>query len=244
MLSSKAAKAAQRDLKRLARDRLKAARRALVDGRRAYRRRLAELRRDCRAQRAAARDRAREMRAALIEEHRAQRQKLRDALKEARAVAASCAVEDRRAATEVVRELAERVERAERELRWFSEAARRDIRARPGMTRAEVAEHERDMVAEHEIADPDERALFLKTYAAGKVRSSARRSLAEAWAEWLHDHPGALSELRARQEREALARLEAEERAAWEAERATRRRRSKPRAATVAAAEGADPFDF
>lgn len=211
--------------RRQARDRLRAARRALKDARREKRERLRALRLECREARRAAKDRAKEARRALIERHRAERLALREQIAAARAELRRCTVDERAALEARIADARRRLDEAAADVAWLRRT--RVVRGLRGMTAAEARQHERD-TTRAELDEEWKRNLFDRLYTAGAIRSTPRRSLGEAFAEWMHDHPADVWHARDEDAARRLAELEREEReAAREHARAGRRRRRR-----------------
>lgn len=205
--------------RRHARERVRAARAALRAARAEKARRVRELRAECRAARAAARDRARELRREMIDRHQRERLELRALIAETRAALRRCSLEERERLERAIADARSRLATATADLAWLRR--RKVVRGLRGMSPSEAREHERD-TTRAELAHEWERDLFDRLYASGRIRSSERRSLGEAFAEWMHDHSADVWAAREAHAAEQLAQLEREER---EASRAVRRRR-------------------
>lgn len=142
-----------------------------------------ELREARRARLAAMRQEKREALAALrqswldqIAAYRAEANQARESLRVA------CTV-DRPAMRRELARLRDAVDQARANMKRSMTAAR----ILPRMTAAERRAHELDL-ALHDFPDEWQQALFRDLYRRGKVKATPRRSLSEAFAEWMHDH--------------------------------------------------------
>lgn len=140
-----------------------------------------------REERAAARVALREQYRRAIEDARADADRARAALRGA--CASDAAALRREVAEAQIRARAARVDYRDALAELRGNKPRR-------MNIAERRAHELNQ-AEHDFPEPWERALLAKLYRAGKVKASARRSLSEAFAEWMHDHSADAATFRA-----------------------------------------------
>lgn len=226
--------------RRLARGRVTQLRAQLKAARAAQRARLKELRAEVKARRVAARESSKRHRAAMIERHRAERDKFRQEVKRARANLRDVVPAERVRLALELKQAIERLNFAKRELAWVIDDYRkgRVPRGLRGLSAAERLAHQVDEAAT-DLPTEEERGLLRSLVDRRAIKSSPRRSLSEAFFEYIHDHPHVLSELRHAQELADLERLEQEEREAYQD---ARPRRRGARRATVAAAAAGDEW--
>lgn len=133
----------------------------------------------------------------------------------------TAAIDARASLTATVRDLEQRVRRAEEDLAWV--LRRKVVRGHRGLTAAEAREHERT-TTRAELEHEWERELFDSLYTSSRIRGTERRSLLEAFREWEHDHSADVWAARERHASERLEQLEREEHAARRAARGRRPR--------------------
>lgn len=226
--------------RRLARTRVAQLRAALKDARAAQRARLKDLRREVAERRKLARESAKRRRAAMVERHRMERDAFRDEVRRIRASLRELVPAERARAALELAAAVKRLDFARRELAWAIEDNRkgRVPRGLRGLSAAERLAHQVDEAA-NDLPTEEERGLLRSLVDRRAIKATPRRSLSEAFFEYVHDHPHVLSELRHAQELADLERLEREEAEAYREARAPRRSR---RRATVAAAAAGDEW--
>jgi len=225
--------------RRLARTRVKQLRAALKETRTKIKEGLRRLRVEVKRRRQIARTDAKRRRVEMIERHRQERDALRAEVKRIReGLRGQVPAERARGALEL-RAALERLTFAQRELAWAIEDNRkgRVPRGLRGLSPAERLAHQVDESA-NDLPTEEERGLLRSLVDRRAIKATPRRSLTEAFLEYVHDHPHVLSELRHAQELADLERLEREEREAYRASRPTRGRRR----ATIAAAAAGDEW--
>lgn len=223
--------------RRLARSRVTQLRAALKEARAKLKERLRRMRAEVKQRRQIARTDAKRRRVEMIERHRQERDALRAEVKRIREGLRAVVPAERERGAAELKAAVERLNFAQRELAWAIDDRRKGRlpRGLRGLSPAERLAHQVDEAA-NDLPTEEERGLLRSLVDRRAIKATPRRSLTEAFLEYVHDHPHVLSELRHAQELADLDRLEREEREAYRESK--RPRRASRRATTAAAAAG------